>query len=99
MLNKNYPGNEFFINVPFIACVINVPGTFTQYLDFLEVLVLIYGLSYFTILTICLLLVYFVSAAGCHCFHYYVDQPLVFLNEILISAVKFFDKPQCYIAL
>ena len=26
------------------------------------------GLSYFRILTICLLLVYFVSAAGCHCF-------------------------------
>ena len=25
-------------------------------------------MSYFRILTICLLLVYFVSAAGCHCF-------------------------------
>ena len=29
------------------------------------------GLSYLRILTICLLLVYFVSAAGCHCFDLY----------------------------
>ena len=32
------------------------------------------GLSYFRILTICLLLVYFVSAAGCHCFDFYLNQ-------------------------
>ena len=27
-----------------------------------------FGVEYFRISTICLLLVYFVSAAGCHCF-------------------------------
>ena len=30
-------------------------------------------LSYFKALTICLLLVYFVSAAGCHCFEFHTD--------------------------
>ena len=45
-------------DVPLIAFVINLTCTFTQYLD----------LSYFRILTIRLLLVHFVSAAGCHCF-------------------------------
>ena len=45
-------------NVPLIACVINLPCAFTQYLD----------LSYFSILTICLLLLEIVSTAGCHCF-------------------------------
>ena len=33
------------------------------------------GLSYFRILTICLLLAYFVSAAGCHCFDRYFYPP------------------------
>ena len=37
------------------------------YLD-LSNFILEAGLSYFRVLTICLLLVYFVSAAGCHCF-------------------------------
>ena len=49
------------------------------------------GLSYFRILTICLLLVYFVSAAGCHCFDLYeldgflcmVDHSSPRLPEIL----------------
>ena len=37
------------------------------------------GLSYFRILTICLLLVYFVSAAGCHCF----DLPYIHVEYYL----------------
>ena len=49
------------------ACVINSPSTFTCYLDLLN-FISESGLSYFRVLTICLLLVYFVSAAGCHCF-------------------------------
>ena len=35
-------------------------------------------------------------------FHHYIDWPLVFLSEILISAIKFLQrllKPQGYIAL
>ena len=39
------------------------------------------GLSYFLVLSICLLLVYVLSAAGCHCFDlgyaYRVDQNVV----------------------
>ena len=54
-------------DVPFIGCDINSPSTFTYYLN-LSNFILESGLSYFRILTICLLLVYFVSAAGCHCF-------------------------------
>ena len=53
--------------VPFIAFVINSPSTFTYYLD-LSNFISQSGLPYFRVLTICLLLVYFVSAAGCHCF-------------------------------
>ena len=56
-------------NVPFIACVINLPCTFNHYLDMssLQFCFMIWIVD-FRILTICLLLVYFVSAAGCHCF-------------------------------
>ena len=36
----------------------------------LSMLILESGLSYFRVLTICFLLVYFVSAVGCHCFDY-----------------------------
>ena len=54
-------------DVPLIACVINSPNTFTYYLK-LSNFILEFGLSYFRVLTICLLLVYFVSAAGCHYF-------------------------------
>ena len=54
-------------DVPLIACVISSHCTFIYYLDML-VFILESGLSYFRVLTICLLLVYFVSAAGCHCF-------------------------------
>ena len=43
------------------------PCTFTYYLD-LSNFILESGLLYFRVLTICLQLVYFVSAAGCHCF-------------------------------
>ena len=41
--------------------------TFTCYLD-LSNFISESGLWYFRVLTICLLLVYFVNAAGCHCF-------------------------------
>ena len=54
-------------DVPLTVCVINLPCTFTYYLD-LSNFILESGLSYFRVLTICLLLVYFVSAAGCHYF-------------------------------
>ena len=57
-------------DVPFIACVIDSPSTFTYYLD-ISNFILESGLSYFKVLTICLLLVYFVGAAGCHCFDLY----------------------------
>ena len=53
-----------------VACVIISPSTFTYYLDLSEY-TLESGLSYFRVLTICLLLIYFVSAAGCHCFDFY----------------------------
>ena len=39
-------------------------------LEFMVLHTLTCGLLYFRILTICLLLVYFVSAAGCHCFDF-----------------------------
>ena len=42
------------IDVPVIACVISSPCTFTYYLD-LSIFVLESGLSYFKVLTICLL--------------------------------------------
>ena len=42
-------------------------STFTHYLD-LSNFILESGLWYFRVLTICLLLVYFVKAAKCHCF-------------------------------
>ena len=48
----------------------NSPSAFTYYLD-LSNFILESGLSYFRVLTICLLLVYFVNAAGCHCFDSY----------------------------
>ena len=38
-------------NVPFIACVIDSPNTFTYYLDLLN-FILEPGLSYFVVLTI-----------------------------------------------
>ena len=60
-------------------CVINSPCNFTYNLD---CQILFYNLdchtAYVRVLTICLLLVYFVSAAGCHCF-----DPLKFQCQIL----------------
>ena len=53
-----------------MVCVINSPCNFTYYLD-VSNFILESGLSYFRVLTICLLLVYSVSAAGCHCFGLY----------------------------
>ena len=44
-----------FTDVPFIACVINSPRTFTYYLN-LPIFILESGLLYFRVLTICLLL-------------------------------------------
>ena len=56
-------------DVPFITCVINSLSIFVLnfYLSnfFSES-----GLSYFLILSICLMLVRFVSAAGCRCFDF-----------------------------
>ena len=40
---------------------------------FVEFFLLESGLSYFLVLAICLLLVSFVSAAGCHCFDLYLQ--------------------------
>ena len=56
------------IDVQFIACVIISPSTFTYYLE--SNFISESGLSYFRVLAICLLLVYFVGAAGCHCFDF-----------------------------
>ena len=54
-------------DLPFIAYVINLPYTFTHYLELPNFQVFLWsGLLYFRILTICLLLVYSVSAAGYH---------------------------------
>ena len=55
---------------PFVACVFNLPITFDYYLD-LSHFLLEYGLLYFRVLSLCLLLVCFVSAEGCHCFDVY----------------------------
>ena len=54
-------------DVPFIACVINSLSIFVCSLD-LSNFLLESGLSYFLVLSVCLLLVCFVSAAACHCF-------------------------------
>ena len=55
-------------NVPSIACVINWQSIFVNNLDLLNFL-LESGLPYSDFyLSACLLLVYFVSAAGCRCF-------------------------------
>ena len=55
------------------------------------------GLSYFRIFTICLLLVYFVSAAGCHCFD--LSTWMTYLKNILngpglIQGVKWWIWPK-----
>ena len=50
------------------------------------------GLSYFRILTICLLLVYFVSAAGCHCFDYNVIKSRYQEKAALPTSVLMFPK-------
>ena len=44
---------------------------YSYYLD-LSTFIVESGVSYIRVLTICLLLVYFVSAAGCHCFDFLV---------------------------
>ena len=56
-------------NAPLIACVINSPSAFLCYLN-LSIFILESGLSYFKVLTICFLLVYFVNVAGCHFFYF-----------------------------
>ena len=52
--------------MPFIACIIDSLSIFVCSLD-LSNFVSASGLSCFWVLSICLLLVYFVSAAGYHC--------------------------------
>ena len=56
-------------DVPFITCVINLPCIFLPITWNCRILsfILWSGMSYARNLTICLLLVYFVSAAECHC--------------------------------
>ena len=53
--------------VPFIACAVNSPSTFAYCLE-LSNFLLKSGLLYLRVSSICLQLVYFVSAAECHCF-------------------------------
>ena len=43
-------------------------------------------MSYFRILTICVLLVYFASAAGCHCFDYYLHD-FRYVHDLFCSLV------------
>ena len=59
------PFQDFATDVPLMACIIDSSRTFTYYLD-LSNSILEFGLSHFTVLTICLLLLYFVTAAGYH---------------------------------
>ena len=56
--------------LPFIACVINLPCIFLPITWNCRIFsfILWSGMSYVRTLTICLLLVYFVSAAECYCF-------------------------------
>ena len=56
-------------DVPTIDCIINSQSIFVYNLD-LSNFLLESGLSYFLFLSVCLLLVYFVSAAGCQCFDF-----------------------------
>ena len=56
-------------DVPSIACVINCQSIFVYSLD-LSIFLLESGLSYFLFLSVRFQLVYFVSAAGYHCFDY-----------------------------
>ena len=65
-------------DVPFIARVINSPSTSACYLD-LSNFHLEPELLYFKVLSICLLLVCFVSAAGFHCFDFdRRSHPIIF---------------------
>ena len=59
-------------DVPYIACVINSPCTFACCLD-LSGFILWSGLLCLKVLIICLLLVYFVSAAGCRFFDFSIQ--------------------------
>ena len=65
-----------------ITCVIDSPSTIAYYLD-LSNFISESGLSYDIVLTICLLLVYFVSGAGCHCFDLYLK--LCFSEKFLFQ--------------
>ena len=78
-IRSNWWLHRLATDVPFIACVISSPCTFTYYLD-LSIFILESGLSYVRVLTICLLLVYFVSAAGCHCFDFNAFILKVYFN-------------------
>ena len=57
--------------------------TFIYYLD-LSIFISGSGLSYFRVSTICLLLVYFVSTEGCHCF----DFPIKRMGDISHISTK-----------
>ena len=60
-------------DVPFTSCAISLPCIFTHYLD-LSISILESGLSYSRVFIIFLLLVCFVSAAGCYCFDFLMRQ-------------------------
>ena len=58
-------------DVPFIACVINLPWLLPITWNCRMFGFILWSeLSYVRVLTICLLLVYFAIAAGCHCFDF-----------------------------
>ena len=59
--------NQLANSVHFITCAINSPSTFAYYLE-LSNFLLESGLSYFSVLTLCILFISFVGPAGCHCF-------------------------------
>ena len=72
-------------DVPSIACVINSQSIFVCNLD-LSNFLLESGLWCFLFLSVCLLLVYFVSAAGCHCFDLnYFDKSLLLQNALFLE--------------
>ena len=63
--------HQLATNVPFKAYVINLSCTFTHYLELSNFQFYDLDCRILEFLTICLLLVYFVSAAGCHCFDFF----------------------------
>ena len=73
-----------------LLCVINLPCIFTHYLELSNFSFIFWsGMSYVRALTICLLLVYFVSAAGCHCFDLEHILELLQINGNWVAILRF----------